>query len=69
MASPTLAIRERGIGICIGSDANVSVDPQEELRELEWIARRQALRRDIFSAEELTSIGGAEGAASLGLLR
>jgi len=66
---PTLAIRERGIGICIGSDANVSVDPQEELRELDWIARRQALRRDIFSAEELTSIGGAEGAASLGLLR
>ena len=66
---PTLAIRERGIGICIGSDANVSVDPQEELRELEWIARRQALRRSIFSAEELISIGGAEGAASLGLLR
>ncbi len=66
---PTLAIRERGIGICIGSDANVSVDPHEELRELEWIARRQALRRGIFSAEELTSIGGAEGAASLGLPR
>ena len=66
---PTLAIRERGIGICIGSDANVSVDPHEELRELEWIARRQALRRSIFSAEELISIGGAEGAASLGLLR
>jgi formimidoylglutamate deiminase len=66
---PTLAIRERGIGICIGSDANVSVDPQEELRELEWIARRQALRRGIFSAEELTRIGGAEGEASLGLLR
>ena len=66
---PTLAIRERGIGMCIGSDANVSVDPQEELRELEWIARRQALRRDIFSAEELTSIGGAVGSASLGLLR
>ena len=64
---PTLAIRERGIGICIGSDANVSVDPQEELRELEWVARRQALRRGIFSAEELAAIGTAEGAASLGL--
>jgi len=65
--APTLAIRERGIPICIGSDANVSVDPREELRELEWVARRQALRRGIFSEEELARIGGAEGAASLGL--
>jgi formimidoylglutamate deiminase len=64
---PTLAIRERGIRICIGSDANVSVDPRDELRELEWIARRQALRRGIFSEEELAGIGCAEGAASLGL--
>jgi len=65
--APTLEIRERGIPICIGSDANVSVDPREELRELEWVARRQALRRGIFSEEELARIGGAEGAASLGL--
>jgi formimidoylglutamate deiminase len=65
--APTLAIRDRGIGICVGSDANVSVDPEEELRELEWIARRQALRRGIFSAEALRSSGTEEGAASLGL--
>ena len=31
---------ERGIGICIGSDSNVRIDPLEELRELEGIARR-----------------------------
>jgi formimidoylglutamate deiminase len=64
---PTLAIRERGIGICIGSDANVSLDPRDELRELEWVARRQALRRGIFSPEDLRRIGAVEGAASLGL--
>jgi formimidoylglutamate deiminase len=67
--APTLAVRERGIPICIGSDANVSVDPRDELRELEWIARRQALRREIFSPEELSRIGTDEGAAALGLLR
>jgi formimidoylglutamate deiminase len=64
---PTPAILERGIGICIGSDANVSVDPHEELRELEWIARRQELRRGVFSPEDLRRIGTDEGAASLGL--
>src|SRR5918999_1698132 len=32
------AVCERGIGLCIGSDSNVRVDPLEELRELEGIA-------------------------------
>jgi formimidoylglutamate deiminase len=65
--APALGIQERGIAICIGSDANVSVDPRDELRELEWIARRQALRRGIFSPETLLRFGSDEGAASLGL--
>ena len=65
--APTLAIRERGIAICIGSDANVSIDPRDELRELEWIARRQALRRGVFSPGDLERIGADEGATSLGL--
>jgi formimidoylglutamate deiminase len=65
--APMLALRERGIPICIGSDANVSLDPRGELRELEWIARRQALRRGIFSTAELARIGTAEGATALGL--
>ena len=64
---PTPAIRERGIPICIGSDANVSVDPREELRELEWIARRQELRRLVFTPEELDEIGTRAGASALGL--
>ena len=59
---PTLAIRERAIAICIGSDANVSIDPRDELRELEWIARRQALRRGVFSPGDLQRIGADEGA-------
>jgi len=64
---PTPGIRDRGIPICIGSDANVSVDPREELRELEWIARRQELRRLVFTPEELDEMGTRAGAAALGL--
>jgi formimidoylglutamate deiminase len=64
---PTPAIRARGIPICIGSDANVSVDPRDELRELDWIARRQELRRLVLSPEELEEIGKRAGAVALGL--
>jgi formimidoylglutamate deiminase len=64
---PMLSIRDRGIGICIGSDSNVCIDPEGELRELEWLARRQALRRGIFSPETLLRFGTDEGAASLGI--
>ena len=42
----------RGIGLCIGSDSNVRIDPLEELRELEGIARRAAGRRNIVSPGE-----------------
>ncbi len=47
---PVAALRERGIGICIGSDSNVRIDPLEELRELEGIARRAAGKRNVISA-------------------
>ena len=57
----------RGIGLCIGSDSNVRIDPLEELRELDGIARRQAGRRDVLSVDALLSIGSDEGAAALGL--
>ncbi|MDQ4030200.1 MAG: amidohydrolase family protein, partial [Actinomycetota bacterium] len=39
---PVEGVLTRGIGLCIGSDSNVRIDPLEELRELEGIARRQA---------------------------
>jgi cytosine/adenosine deaminase-related metal-dependent hydrolase len=57
----------RGIGLCIGSDSNVRIDPLEELRELDGIARRQSGRRDVFAVEDLLEIGAAGGANALGL--
>jgi formimidoylglutamate deiminase len=60
-------VLQRGIPLCIGSDSNVRIDPLEELRELDGIARRQSGRRDVFTVDELLAIGGAAGAASLGL--
>jgi formimidoylglutamate deiminase len=55
--------------MCIGSDSNVRIDPFEELRELDGIARRQSGRRDVFGIDGLLAIGADEGAASLGLER
>jgi formimidoylglutamate deiminase len=65
--APLMRLRERGIGICIGSDSNVRIDPFEELRELETTARRASGRREICDAETLLCFGADEGAASLGL--
>jgi formimidoylglutamate deiminase len=58
---------ERGIPLCIGSDSNVRIDPLEELRELEGIARRESGRRGIFTTDALLEIGSATGARALGL--
>jgi len=64
---PAERVRTRGIPICIGSDSNVRIDPFEELRELEGIARRQTGRRGVFSTEELYGFGRDLGARALGL--
>jgi formimidoylglutamate deiminase len=64
---PVQALCDRGIGICIGSDSNVRIDPLEELRELEGTARRQTLRRNIISVGSLLCFAADEGAAALGL--
>ena len=64
---PAERVRTRGIPICIGSDSNVRIDPFEELRELEGIARRQTGRRGVFSTDELHAFGTAVVARSLGL--
>jgi formimidoylglutamate deiminase len=66
---PVERVLHRRIGLCIGSDSNVRIDPLEELRELDGVARRQSGRRDIFSVDELLAIGSDEGAASLGIER
>jgi formimidoylglutamate deiminase len=65
--APVERLCARGIGICIGSDSNVRIDPLEELRELEGIARRRTGRRNIVSPDSLLSFGTDEGAAALGL--
>jgi formimidoylglutamate deiminase len=65
--APLERLSERGIGICIGSDSNVRIDPLEELRELETSARRLSLRREVCDAGTLLCYGADEGAASLGL--
>jgi hypothetical protein len=45
----------------------VRIDPLEELRELDGIARRQSGRRDVFAVDELLDIGSLGGGAALGL--
>ena len=66
---PVERVLARGIGLCIGSDSNVRIDPLEELRELEGIARRQSGRRNVIALESLLGSGSGEGAAALGLER
>jgi formimidoylglutamate deiminase len=64
---PVARVLHRGIRLCIGSDSNVRIDPLEELRELEGIARRQTGKRGVMSLDALLATGSAEGAAALGL--
>jgi len=66
---PVEELCERGIGICVGSDSNVRIDPLEELRELEGIARRRTGCRGVISVSTLLCFGSDEGAAALGLER
>jgi formimidoylglutamate deiminase len=64
---PVARVCHREIGICIGSDSNVRIDPLEELRELEGIGRRQSGTRGVVPLDALLGFGSDEGAAALGL--
>jgi formimidoylglutamate deiminase len=64
---PVARVTHRSIGMCIGSDSNARIDPLEELRELEGIARRQTGKRGVISVDALLAFGSDEGAAALGL--
>jgi formimidoylglutamate deiminase len=64
---PVARVAQRRIRMCIGSDSNARIDPLEELRELEGIARRQIGERGIIPVDALLSFGSADGAAALGL--
>ena len=60
-------VLDRSIPLCIGSDSNMRIDPLEELRELEGIARRQTGRRGILddraAARDRVGGGSARTAA------
>jgi len=65
--APVERMVERGIELCIGSDSNVRIDPLEELREIEGVARRRLLRRNVIPPEQLLEIGSTAGGRALGL--
>lgn len=65
--APVRRMLEREITLCIGSDSNIRVDPLEELRELDGIARRDALAREIIATADLLAVGSKNGAAALGI--
>jgi formimidoylglutamate deiminase len=67
---PGLRYRDAGVRLAIGTDEQVRIDPFEELRELETLARREGQTRDAL----LAAAGGnlwnqvtMNGRASLGL--
>jgi formimidoylglutamate deiminase len=66
---PALVYRDAGVRIAIGSDSNVRVDPFEETRELETLARRERRTRHALLAAygDLWGELAANGRASLGL--
>ena len=66
---PLLRFRDTGIPIAIGSDSNVRIDPFEEARELETLARREGLSRHALLAAsgDLWADLCRAGARSLGI--
>jgi formimidoylglutamate deiminase len=66
---PALAYRDAGVRLAIGSDSQARVDPFEELRELETLARREQQRRGglLAAAGDLWTHVAAAGRASLGV--
>ena len=66
---PALRYRDAGVRLAIGSDSQVRVDPFEEVRELETLARRERRTRHALLARtgDLWAATRADGLASLGL--
>jgi formimidoylglutamate deiminase len=68
---PGLRYRDAGVRLAIGTDEQVRIDPFEELREMETLARREGETRDALLAAaggELWDVTVATGRASLGLI-
>ena len=66
---PALAYHNAGVRIALGSDSQVIIDPFEEIRELETIARRTGQTRSALLArtDDLWGTVCENGCASLGL--
>jgi formimidoylglutamate deiminase len=67
---PALRYRDAGVRLAIGTDEQVRIDPFEELREMETLARREGQTRDALLAAAAGDLWGAtvsNGLASLGL--
>jgi formimidoylglutamate deiminase len=66
---PALAYRDAGVRMAIGTDSQVRVDPFEETRELETLARRERRTRHALLARygDLWGELARNGLASLGL--
>jgi formimidoylglutamate deiminase len=67
---PGLRYRDAGVRLAIGTDEQVRIDPFEELRELETLARREGQTRFALLAAAGGDLWGqiaANGRASLGI--
>jgi formimidoylglutamate deiminase len=66
---PALAFRDAGVPLAIGTDENLVLDPFEEVRELETLARREGGTRHalLAGAGDLWGAVAAAGARSLGI--
>jgi formimidoylglutamate deiminase len=67
---PALRYRDAGVRLAIGTDEQIRIDPFEELREMETLARREGQTRDALLAAAAGDLWGAtvaNGRASLGL--
>ena len=66
---PALRYRDSGVRLAIGSDSQVRLDPFEEVRELETLARREGQTRHalLAAAGDLWGELARAGRASLGL--
>jgi formimidoylglutamate deiminase len=67
---PGLRYRDAGVRLAIGTDEQIRIDPFEELREMETLARREGETRDALLAAADGDLWGqtlTHGRASLGL--
>jgi formimidoylglutamate deiminase len=67
---PGLRYRDAGVRLAIGTDEQIRIDPFEELREMETLARREGHTRDALLAAADGNLWGqmvTNGRASLGL--